>query len=94
MGLKKGMTNNPGGRPKGKPNRSTSEIKTAFQNLLDANIEQMEEDLKELTPKERIHVLLKLADFVLPRIQSVQSESEELDNRITVEIIDGRQRED
>lgn len=92
--FKKGVSGNPTGRKRGTKNRSTAELKTAFQNFLDANIEQMENDLQELTPKERIHVLLKLADFVLPRIQSVQSESEELDNRITVEIIDGRQRED
>lgn len=78
------MTNNRGGRPKGKPNRSTSEIKTAFQNLLDTNVSQMEKDLKELTPKERIQVLLKLADFVLPRIQSVQSDTADTDNVIIV----------
>ena len=83
-----------GGREQGTPNRTTAEIKEAFQNLFDANIDQMERDLQELTPKERIHVLLKLADFVLPKIQSVQSVSEEFDNKIIVEIVDGTIRED
>jgi hypothetical protein len=83
--FKKGVSGNPNGRKRGKSNRSTAEIKTAFQNLLDANVSQMEEDLKSLTPKERIHVLLKLADFILPKIQSVQSDTVETDNVIIIE---------
>lgn len=84
MGLHRGTTNNPGGRPKGSTNRSTTEIKKAFQNLLDSNIDKMGKDLQELTPKERIYVLLKLADFVLPKISSVQAEGAEGDNEIII----------
>lgn len=73
-----------GGRKKGKQNRSTAEIKTAFQNLLSANVDQMEEDLKTLQPRERLQVLLKLSDFILPRIQSVQSETVDTDNVIII----------
>jgi len=83
--FKKGVSGNPNGRKKGTQNRNTSEIKTAFQNLLDSNINQMEKDLKELTPKERITVLLKLADFVLPKISSVQAEGLDTgDNEIII----------
>lgn len=82
--FEKGVSGNPTGRKRGKPNRSTSEIKTAFQNLMSANIEQMEIDLQELTPKERIHVLLKLAEFCLPKIQSVQSDTVDTDNVIII----------
>jgi hypothetical protein len=85
--FKKGVSGNPHGRKKGTQNRSTAELKTVFQNLLDANISQMEKDLKELTPKERITVLLKLADFVLPKIQSVQAESEKGDNEIIIRYV-------
>jgi hypothetical protein len=86
--FRKGVSGNPNGRKRGKPNRSTAEIKTAFQNLLDANLDQMEKDLKTLTAKERLSVLLKLADFVLPRIQSVQAESEKGDNEIIITVVD------
>lgn len=88
MGLKKGMTNNPHGRKKGKPNRSTSEIKTAFQNLLDRNIEQMESDLKTLSPKDRINVLLKLSEFCVPKVSTVQPDGEGIDNKIIIEYVD------
>ena len=84
MGLPKGRTNNPAGRKTGTPNRSTAEIKTAIQNLLDSNIERMEKDLQELTPKERLQVLLKLSDFILPRVQSVAPEGEGFDHEIII----------
>ena len=77
-----------GGREQGTPNRTTAELKTAFQNLLDVNIDKMQKDLQKLTPKERTHVLLKLADFVLPKVQSVQSDSADFDHEIIVKIIE------
>jgi len=39
MALKKGMVLNPNGRPKGSPNKSTTEIRNAFQMLVSQNIE-------------------------------------------------------
>ena len=84
MAQKKGQTGNRNGRPKGSKNRSTSEIKTAIQKLLDTNVSQMEADLQELTAKERISVLLKIAEFVLPKVQSVPSEQNETDNIIII----------
>jgi hypothetical protein len=92
--FEKGVSGNPTGRKRGKPNRSTAEIKTAFQNLLDANVDQMESDLKTLSPKERIHVLLKMADYVLPRIQSIKADGEGFDNELIITIVDSPTRED
>ena len=84
MAQKKGQTGNPNGRPKGSKNRSTSEIKTAIQKLLDTNVSQMEADLQELSPQQRISVLLKMAEFVLPKVQSVPSDIQETDNIIII----------
>jgi hypothetical protein len=80
----KGASGNKYGRPKGSKNRSTSEIKTAFQNLLDANVIQMESDLKKLSPKDRINVLLKLSEFVLPKMKNTESDLKETDNIIII----------
>jgi len=88
MGLKKGQCNNLSGRKVGSKNRNTTEIKTAIQNILDTNISQMESDLKKLTPRDRINILLKLADFVLPKIQSVPSVNAESDNEIIIRIVE------
>lgn len=91
--FEKGVSGNPHGRKKGLQNRSSAEIKSAFQNILDANLDQMEKDLKTLTAKERLSVLLKLCDFILPKIQSVQAEGEKGDNEIFITIVDSNGKE-
>jgi hypothetical protein len=91
--FEKGVSGNPTGRKKGTKNRNTSEIKTAFQNLLDANVSQMEKDLKALSPKDRISVLLKLADFILPKVQSVQAEGEGFEHEIIITRVDASSKE-
>lgn len=62
-----------GGRAKGTPNRTTSTLREWVQTLLDGNRKQIEEDLKLLSPKERVQTLLRLLDYCLPRLQSVST---------------------
>jgi len=69
MAQPKGKTGNLNGRPKGTPNRSTSEIRNIFQSLLEENLSQMKADIKALEPKQRIDVLLKLTEFILPKVK-------------------------
>ena len=75
--FEKGQSGNPNGRKKGTPNRTNYEIKIAIQNILDENISQMEADLKKLNFKDRINVILKLADLVIPRVQSTPPDDSE-----------------
>ncbi|MDR3706384.1 MAG: hypothetical protein P4L28_10810 [Paludibacteraceae bacterium] len=71
MPQKKGCTGNPNGRPKGSPNRSTTEIKELFSHLLDSNINRIQVDLDSLEAKDRLNFLLKLSEYVLPKMQSI-----------------------
>ena len=57
------------GRPQGKPNKTTQEIKQMFQCLLEDNINTLQDDLKGLEPKDRIKAILDLAKLVLPSKQ-------------------------
>ena len=61
-----------GGRTKGTPNKNTNEIREQFQNLINDNFEQLESDLKELKPFERIKVLIELSKFVLPTLKATE----------------------
>ena|SRR5690554_5541022 len=55
----------------GVPNRATSEVRKAFQLLVEANLPQMQTDLDSLEPKERIKFMLDMAKFILPQLQSI-----------------------
>jgi hypothetical protein len=62
-----------GGRAKGTPNKVTTEIREFYKELIENNLEQIESDLIELTPKERIEVLIKLSEYVIPKLNKVES---------------------
>ncbi|MDH6342927.1 hypothetical protein M2480_002047 [Parabacteroides sp. PFB2-12] len=74
--MKKGQTNNPNGRPKGVPNKITGELKSWIQQVIDGNRVQFEKDLKELDPKDRVQVLEKLMQYVVPKQQSVSVDAQ------------------
>ena len=59
------------GRPKGSVNKSSNEIREAFQLLLSNNLEKIQDDLNELEPRDRIKLLLDLASFIIPKMKSV-----------------------
>jgi hypothetical protein len=60
-----------GGRIKGTPNRNTTEIREQFQRLINDNLEQMNNDLKALEPKDRIKAIIDLSKFVLPTLKAI-----------------------
>ena len=61
-----------GGRSKGTNNKITSDIREKFNQLLTDNLETISEDLKELSPKDRINILLQLSKFVIPQLKSTE----------------------
>ena len=72
--MEKGKTNNPNGRPKGTPNKITQDVRQWLSTVIDKNRRQMERDLKALEPKDRLQMLEKLMQYVIPRQQAVKAE--------------------
>lgn len=62
-----------GGRAKGTPNKVTTSVKEWLSELINANREQVEADLKKLKPRERLAVLEKFMQYVVPRQQAVSA---------------------
>jgi hypothetical protein len=60
-----------GGRKKGSPNKTTAEIRDAFQILIENNLNQLQDDLDYLDPLARIKVLIELSKFILPQMKAV-----------------------
>lgn len=56
---------------KGIPNKSTNEVRRAFQLLVENNLPKMQKDLDSLEPKDRIKFILEMAKFILPTLQAV-----------------------
>lgn len=71
----KGKTNNPNGRPKGVPNRSTTELRIAVTNLIESNWDRIQGDLDALDPKDRLMFIEKMLSYSLPKLTAVTQET-------------------
>ena len=83
-------TPNREGRKKGTPNKNTKEIREAFKNLIELNLEQMEKDLKQLEPKDRLKMIIDLSSFILPKMKQTDMniETDKNFNPVTISFED------
>ena len=65
------------GRKAGTPNKATKDIRDAFTLLIENNIDTLQEDLNGLEPKQRVKLLLDMAQFVVPKLRSVDLKTDE-----------------
>ena len=72
------------GRAKGIPNKTTTEIKEAFQMLLEDNLPTLQRDISSLEPKERVKFMLELASFIIPKMKSVDLKADKAET-ITID---------
>ena len=74
-----------GGRKKGSLNKSTSEVREFFADILRDNQERIISDLDELDPKERLRFLIDVAKLVLPALKAIEfSNPDDEDKRVHV----------
>lgn len=65
---KKGESGNPKGRKKGVKNRSTEEIRTFIQSVVNNNLVHLEDDLMAMNATNRWVILDKLTKYFLPAL--------------------------
>lgn len=75
MPVKRGVTNNPSGRPTGKLNHTTTEMRQFIMEFLNKDRKQMMLDWLSIPPAERMYYREKFTALVLPRNVNIGVES-------------------
>ena len=52
------------------------EVKEAYAKLLHSNLESLEQDLAMCKPEKRVELMLKLSEYILPKLKSVEAKVE------------------
>ena len=73
--FKPGTSGNPAGRPTGSKDKMTADIKQAYRSLVEGNLSNIETWLNKVAakdPAKAIELMLKLSEFILPKIKAVE----------------------
>lgn len=73
--FKKGESGNIKGRTPGARDKVQTDIKQAFQSLVEGNLSNVEKWLNEVAttnPAKALELMLRLSEFILPKIKAVE----------------------
>ena len=82
---------NRNGRPKDAKNKNTAAIRTAYQNLVEMNLENMSMWIAEVAsedPKAAVDLMIKLSEYVIPKLARTEvtgANGEDLFKNLTFE---------
>jgi len=66
----KGKTNNPNGRPKGVPNKITTDLRSGIDAFLKKRWSEVDEIWERLDDKDKIGFMDKMMKYAIPTLQS------------------------
>ncbi len=87
MGFEKGHKLS--GNRKGIPNKTTKEIRDAFQMLVEDNLDNMKlwlSDVGETDPERALEIMLKMAEFIVPKLSRTDIKAEVTDKSIVINL--------
>ena len=78
------------GSRKGIPNKTTQEIRDAFQLLIENNQDKFQLWLTETAieePARALEIILKMSEFIVPKLQRTEVKAEVTDKSVTINLI-------
>lgn len=97
-GFKQGESGNPNGRAAGTPNKVTRDIKEAYKQLIENNLENLTKWLEAVAkenPEKAIRILSELSEYVVPKLArtDITTGDKPLRPRIDVTVDDSKTAE-
>lgn len=71
MGLRKGMTNNKNGKPKGAVNLLNKDLRLSISEFLNNNFDEVIKEWKKLSGKDKVSFYRDLLQYEIPKKQAV-----------------------
>lgn len=71
--MKKGTTNNPNGRPKGKANKISGQLRDTLKTALTGELESLTGLLSECEPCDRLELIIKLLPYLMPKATNTET---------------------
>jgi hypothetical protein len=78
------------GSRKGVPNKATHEIRQAFEMLMTDNLDNMKiwlSDVASEDPERALNIMIKMAEFIVPKLQRTEVKAEVTDKSVTINLI-------
>jgi hypothetical protein len=78
------------GSRKGVPNKATHEIRQAFEMLMTDNLDNMKiwlSDVANEDPERALNIMIKMAEFIVPKLQRTEVKAEVTDKSVTINLI-------
>jgi hypothetical protein len=92
MAFQKGQ----GGRPAGAGNKATTAVRQVYEGILENNSDKIQyalDTLYDRQPAKFLDVMIKLSEFVIPKMRSVEGSVELGDNAISKITVELKQRD-
>lgn len=67
-----------GGRQKGTPNKITKSVRNVLEKVISRNARHIQRDLDALDPKDRLTILEKFMQYVVPKQSAIKAEITDL----------------